>query len=130
VVVILFAATALASTVGVALIFPNRLLDRLWELNRPAEMAFRALGRISGLVLLLIAAGTLTCGVAMLRRRRWAWWFAVVMFALSGGGDLVSFGLARNRLRSAAGVLICSAFLCLLDRDPVRRYFEANDPLP
>ena len=44
----LFAATGIAAVVGTSLIFPNRLLDRLWELNRPGAALFHAVGRIAG----------------------------------------------------------------------------------
>jgi hypothetical protein len=40
----LFAATAIAAVAGVSLLWPNALLDRLWELNKPGAAAFRAFG--------------------------------------------------------------------------------------
>ena len=38
----LFAATAFAAVAGVWLIWPNALLDRLWELNKPGAAAVDA----------------------------------------------------------------------------------------
>jgi hypothetical protein len=100
----LFAATAIAAVVGFSLIWPNALLDRLWELNKPGAAAFRALGgRISGTALLLLGAGTLAAGIGLLERKRWAWWFAVVLVhdrwrggRGEPGGD---WRLAEKRLR-------------------------------
>jgi hypothetical protein len=40
----LFNATGIAFIVGTSLLFPNPLMERLWELNKPAEPAFRAMG--------------------------------------------------------------------------------------
>ena len=122
----LFAATAIAAVVGASLLFPNTLLDRLWQLNKPGAAAFRALGRISGILLLLLGAGTCAAAVGLLQRKKWAWWFALVLFAISGSGDVVSFIVTADWLRSAAGVVICSAFLYSLSRCRVRRYFKRN----
>jgi hypothetical protein len=52
--VFLLAATLIAALVGTSLLFPGTFLDRIWELNKPAYEAFEALGRISGVVLLLM----------------------------------------------------------------------------
>ncbi len=43
-----FAATGVAVVVGVSLFFANRLMDHLWELNRPGEALFRSMGRLPG----------------------------------------------------------------------------------
>jgi hypothetical protein len=122
----LFAAAAIAAVVGGSLLFPNPLLDRLWELNRPGAAAVRSLGRISGILLLLLGAGTFAAAAGLLQRKRWAWWFAVVLFAIDASGDLVSLVVTGDWLRSAAGVVISSAFLYSLSRYPVRRYFQPD----
>jgi hypothetical protein len=126
----LFAATAIAVIVSVSLLSRCPFLDRLWELNSPAEGAFRAHSTVFGLLLLLLSASTFASGVGLLRQRRWAWWFAVVLFTTNGAGDLVSVGITGDWIRSASGVLICSAFLYLLVRAPVRRYFRDNFTRP
>lgn len=115
---------------GVSLLFPNPWLDQLWTLNKPAEAGFRAFGRISGIFLLLLGAGTFACALGLLRRKNWAWWFAVVLFAINGSGDVVSFAVTGDWLRSAAGVAICSAFLYSLIRYPVRRYLKHRGSPP
>jgi hypothetical protein len=121
----LFAATAIAAVVGVSLLWPNALLDRLWELNKPGAAAFRALGRrTSGTALLLLGAGTLAAGIGLLERKRWAWWFAVVLFTIDGAGDVVSLLVTGDWLKSASGMVICSAFLYALSRSRVRSYFQ------
>jgi len=122
----LLAATGVAAIVGVSLLFPNRLLDRLWELNKPAEAAFHTHESVSGIFLLLLAVSMFASGVALLHRRRWAWWFAMVLFTINAAGDVVSFAVTGDWLRSASGVMICSAFLYYLSRRRVRRYFKPD----
>jgi len=68
----LFAAAAIAAVVGASLLFPNALLDRLWELNKPAAAGFRALGRIAGVLLLLLGGATLAAAFGLLQRKMWA----------------------------------------------------------
>lgn len=119
----LFAATVIALVVAVSLLFPNALLDRLWELNKPGAAVFRALGRVSGLFLPALGAGTFAAAFGLLHGRPWAWWFAVVLFAIDGCGDAIGWFLTGDWLRSASGVAISSAFLYALSRPRVRRYF-------
>lgn len=120
----LFAATAVAVVVGCSLLFPGTLLDRLWDLNKPGEAAFRALGRAAGVLLLVQGAASLAGALGLLRHRNWAWWLAVVLFATTAAGDATGLVVAGHWLRSASGILISSAFLYALTRRPVRRYFR------
>jgi uncharacterized membrane protein (DUF2068 family) len=119
----LFAATAIAVVVAISLLFPNPLLDRLWELNKPGEAAFRAMGRFAGVPLLALAVAMALAGRGLLRSRRWAWWFAVVLFIVNGCGDIVGFFATRDWLRSGSGVAVAAAFAIALTRSRVRRYF-------
>ena len=119
----LFAATVIALVVGVSVLFPNRLLDRLWELNKPGAAAFRAIGRASGVFLLALGIGTAAAGLGLLRRRRWAWWFAIVLFTVNGCGDVVGLVATRDWLRSGSGVAVAAAFVYALTRPRVRSYF-------
>ena len=119
----LFAATAIAAVVGVSLLFPNPLLDRLWELNKPGAAAFRAMGRAAGLLLLALAVGTAAAGRGLLHGRRWAWWFSIALFTINGFGDLIGLFVTRDWLRSGSGVAVAAAFVAALARPGVRRYF-------
>jgi lysylphosphatidylglycerol synthetase-like protein (DUF2156 family) len=120
----LFAAAAIAAVVGCSLLFPGTLLDRLWDLNKPGAAAFHVLGRISAILVLLLGAATSAAALGLLRGRNWAWWFAMVLFAVDACGDVVSFAARGDWVRSASGVAISSAFLYSLIRPPVRRYFK------
>jgi len=120
--VFLFAATGIAALVGWGVLFPNRLMDRLWEWNKAGAAAFRAAGRIAGVFLLVLAGGTLAAGAGLIRGKRWAWRFAVALFAVNGLGDLASVIVTGDWVRGASGVAVCSVFLYALARGSVRRY--------
>jgi len=109
--------------VGTALLVPGRLLNALATLNPRGMAAFEALGRASGVLLLAVGAGTAAVGVGLLRRRRWAWWLAIALFAVDACGDLVTGFVTREWVRALAGVAISSAFLVALSRPGVRGYF-------
>jgi uncharacterized membrane protein (DUF2068 family) len=120
----LFAATVIAVTVGVSLLFPNPVMDRLWRLNPAGAVAFHAVGRISGFFLLALGVGTFVSAWGLVRGRKWAWWFSVSLFALNAAGDLVSFFATHEALRSISGMVISFVFIYCLTRPPVRRYFH------
>jgi hypothetical protein len=97
--------------------------DRLWELNKPGAALFRAIGWPAGVFLPALAVGTCAPAFALLRRKRWVWWFAVVLFTIDTCGNLVTFLMTGDALRSISGAVISAAFLwCLVGRR-TRRYF-------
>jgi len=118
----LFVATVIAAVVGISLLFPNRLMDRLWELNKPGAALFRSIGRLSGLSLLALGVATASAARGLLRRKQWAWWFAIILFVIDGSGDVVSFFVTGDWLKSIAGIAVTSAFLYFLCQRNVRQY--------
>jgi lysylphosphatidylglycerol synthetase-like protein (DUF2156 family) len=120
----LFVAAAIAAVVGTSLIFPNRFLERLWELNRPASAVFHAVGRLAGVLLLALGVGTATAATGLLRRRKWAWWFAVLLFVIDGCGDVVALFITGDLFKGAFGVAVSATFLYFLTRPRVRWYFS------
>jgi hypothetical protein len=120
----LFAAAGIAVIIGASLLFPNRLADRLWELNKPGAALFRSFGWISGIFLLLVGAGSCAGAIGMLRRKKWAWWFAVGLFTIDGAGDMISLLMTGDWPRSVSGAAISFGFLYVLCRRRVRAYFE------
>jgi formate-dependent nitrite reductase membrane component NrfD len=120
----LFLATVAAAIVGVSLLFPNPLLDCMWELNQPAAAAFRSMGRTAGVLLLLLGTVTLASAIGLLRRKRWAWWIAVALFAMNVAGDAVSLIVLKDRLRGASGLAVAGSLLWTLLRPTVKNYFR------
>lgn len=121
----LLAATFIALATGISLVHPGTALDRLWQLNPRAHAAFAPLGRLAGALLLLLACITAATSIGLLRRRRWAWLFAIAIFAANGLGDLTSL-LFRDRMKGAAGVFIAGVFLFLLLRPRMRSFFSRS----
>jgi hypothetical protein len=119
----LFAATIVAFITGESLLFPNRLLDYMWRFNPEGAALFHSVGRASGLFLLALGVGTAFAALGLLRGRRSAWWFGVVLFAVDVGGNIVSYFLTHEALRSAIGAIISATFLLFLCLHPARDYF-------
>ncbi len=118
----LFFATVVAFFVGGSLLFPNPLMYRLWELNRPGETLFVSIRGPASLFLIALGIGTCAAGFGLLRRKRWAWWFAVVLFGVNIAGDIVSFFVLRDILRMVVGVVVSGLFVMLLMGPGVRRW--------
>jgi hypothetical protein len=126
----LFFATIIAFVVGVSLLFPNRLLDRLWKLNPEGAILFHSIGPVSGVFLLALAMGTLAAARGLLAGRRWAWRFSVALFAIDALGNIVSFFLIHDALRALTGAIISSTFLIALCGRAARRYFLRQELTP
>jgi hypothetical protein len=123
----LFAATVLALIVGISLLFPNRMLTSLWKLNPEGAVLFRTIGPLSGVFLLLLSVCTFAVARGLLRGRRWAWSFSVVIFTIDACGNVVSCFLTHDVFRTIVGALISSIFLCALCLSGVRHYFFARN---
>ena len=119
----LFVATIIAFITGESLLFPNALLDKLWKLNPEGAALFHSIGRLSGLFLLVLGVGTFFAALGLLRGQAWAWWFGVFLFAVDACGNIVSYFLTHDALRSLTGAIISATFLFFLSRDSVRGYF-------
>lgn len=95
----------------------------MWEFNQPGAVVFHHIGPGGGFFLLLLGCATFLAALALLRGRLWAWWFAVVLFAVDAIGDVVSYFLTHDPLRTLGGAVISSIFLLSLCRPQVRAYF-------
>lgn len=123
----LFFATFIALFVGNSLLFPNPLMYRLWELNRPGETVFVSIRGPAALFLIALGLATCAAAIGLLRGRRWAWWFAVALFAVDACGDVVSFFVTHEVLRTVVGLAVSGIFLALLLGRGVRGwFFEAS----
>src|SRR5512146_1682448 len=122
----LFLAMAIAMFVGGSILFPNALMDRMWEWNKPGRALFRTIGKPAGAFLLALAVGTCAAGVGLLKRQRWAWWFAVVLFVVDASGDAISVLVTGEVLRSVVGVMVSGVFLSMLLKRGTREYFFAK----
>jgi hypothetical protein len=92
----------------------------LWKFNRGL---FHSIGRLSGMFLLALGVGMFFAALGLLRRQQWAWCFGVVLFAIDACGNIVSYFLTHDALRSLTGAIVSATFLFFLCRDSVRGYF-------
>ena len=128
--VALFLAAGASCVTGISLLFPHSILSHIWELNRPAYIAFARLGRFPGL--LLLALGALCCVIAigLLRKKRWAWWAAVFLFSVHCLGDLVTVVFYGDVVKGGSGIVIASLFLFCLMMPTTRQYFDIRRGVP
>ena len=93
----------------------------MWNLNPEAYETFHRLGWIAEVLLFGLGCLSVVTGLGLLKRKRWAWWFAIVGLAGNGAGDLISMILTHEIVRFGSGVLIVAGFVFLLALPPVRR---------
>jgi hypothetical protein len=125
--VALFFATTISCLTGISLLFPNPVLSRIWELNRPAYVAFAPWGKLVGALLLALGVFCSAAALGLLQRKRWAWWASVVVFGINGLGDLLTLVSRRDLVKGSAGVLVTSLFLFCLMIPATRRHFNASN---
>jgi hypothetical protein len=84
-----FVGAAFALTVGFTLLVPGTAVDRIWAMKAGSRAPFEAIGAW-GIVLMALLAGVLVvASVGLLRRWRWARWFAVLLLAVNVVPDIV-----------------------------------------
>jgi len=125
--VALFFATTMSCLAGISLLFPNPVLSRIWELNRPAYVAFAPWGELVGALLLALGLFCAAATLGLLQRKRWAWWAAVILFGINGLGDLLTLLSGRDVVKGGAGVLAASLFLFGLMIPATRWHFDVRD---
>jgi len=120
----LFAAAAISFVVGVSLLYPFPWSDSLWQLNPTAASSLRPIGKPLAAGLMLLGGALAAAVMGLLRHRPWAWYFAVIVVAMNGAGDIVSFSFTRDWLHSGSGIAVAGVFLFVLTRPSVRRDFR------
>lgn len=116
-----FLAALVAALTNLALLFPSPMWMPMWNLNPDAYESFHHLGWIAVLGLFCLACVSAMTGAGLLLHKRWAWWIALIMFAMNGAGDVISLLRTHELARFGSGVLIAAGFILLLVLPPVRR---------
>ena len=76
--------------------------------------------------MLVIGAVACAAAVGLVQGKKWAWWLAVVLFAINGCADVVGLVVAGSWVRSGSGLVICAVFLYALSRLRVRCFFKQD----
>jgi len=121
--IFLFFGATMASLAGTTLIWRGTALDRVWVLNAGAYRQLAPLGRIVGVLFLVLSATLAVAGTGWFRRRLWGWRLAVGIIATQVLGDLVNF-LMGDFVRGGIGFTIAGALLFYLLRPEVRAAFK------
>ena len=120
--IFLFFGATMAALAGTTLIWRGTALDRVWVLNATAYRQLAPLGRIVGILFLVLSATLAAAGTGWFRRRLWGWRLAVGIIATQVLGDLVNF-LMGDFVRGGTGIAIAGALLLYLLRPEVRAAF-------
>jgi hypothetical protein len=69
--IFLFFGATMAALAGTTLVFPGTILDRVWALNPMAYRQLAPVGRIAGMLFLLLSVSMAVAGTGWFRRRYW-----------------------------------------------------------
>src|SRR5450755_3710928 len=100
--VFFFFGAVMSFLAGTTLIWQGTRPDHMWALNAPAFKELSPLGKLRGILFLVLSAALAAAGVGWFGRRLWGWRLAVVFIATQVLGDLVSIFLGHF-VRGAAG---------------------------
>jgi len=120
--IFLFFGASMASLAATTLLWRGTTLDRLWTLNPTAYKQLTPLGRIVGILFLVLGAALITAGIGWFRRRLWGWRVAVVIISTQVLGDVVNC-VRGDWLRGGTGVIIAGALLLFLLQPRIRAGF-------
>ena len=120
--IFLFFGASMACLAATTLLWRGTALDCLWKLNPTAYKQVAPLGRIVGILFLVLGAALITAGVGWFRRRLWGWRLAVVIVSTQVLGDVVNC-VRGDWLRGGTGVIIAGGLLLFLLRSKIRAAF-------
>jgi hypothetical protein len=120
--VFLFFGATMAALAGMALLWRDTFLARIWELNVSAYNQLAPLGAPVGIAFLLLSAALAVAGTGWFLRRRWGWLLTVAIIATQVLGNLVN-AIRGDLLKAGAGFLIAAALLIYLLRPRVKATF-------
>jgi hypothetical protein len=97
----------------VALLFPGGALDRIWQLNPDAHVAFQQIGRLSILLMIVVGSACALAAIGLVTRARWGVPLALGILLVNLVGDLLN-AFVRHDLRTLIGLPIGGAMIAYL----------------
>jgi multisubunit Na+/H+ antiporter MnhF subunit len=127
---IFFIAGALISFLSfVSLLFPNSVLEPMWQLNPRARDAFAYIGKWSLVLMGVVCIACTLSAIGLWRGRRWGYRLAFSILTINLIGDLTNAILGIEK-RAAIGVPIALAILVYLRTKRVKEFFEGRGLKP
>jgi hypothetical protein len=120
--IFLFFGAIMASLAATTLLWRGTALDRVWALNPIAYKQLAPLGRMVGILFVLLGTALATAGIGWFRRRLWGWRLAVAIIATQVLGDVVNC-VRGDWLRGGTSVIIAGALLVFLLQPKIRATF-------
>jgi hypothetical protein len=120
--IFLFFGAIMASLAATTLLRPGTALDRLWALNPTARGQLASVGRLAGLLFLLLGVALAAAGIGWFRRQLWGWRLAIVIIVTQILGDVLNC-IRGDWLRGVTGVIIAGALLLFLLQPRIRATF-------
>ncbi|SRR6266851_6620872 len=124
-----FVAVFFALYAGVTVSWPGTVLDWLWALNPHGHAGLLALGRFMGVPFFLLAVALIIIGVGWLRRRKWAWYSAIIGIPLNMMAD-IGRGVTGEWQAGVIGILAGGLALALIAHPGMRKQFESRNTQP
>jgi len=127
IVVFLFLGTCGALIGGIALIFPGTPLDALWKMKNSNAAQITSMAKFLGPFLIVIACVLLASAIGLIKRQRWAWSAALVLFVVNGIADATRI-FQNEATDGLIGVVAAGFFITLLVIGRRSGYFEEEEP--
>src|SRR5205823_5296058 len=109
-----FGACMCALTIWL-LLFPGSALDSLWRLNPDVHAAFRRIGELAILLMVIVGVACALAAIGLARNAKWGRWLGILILAVNLVGDLTNT-LVRHDPRTLIGVPIAGAIIFYLAR--------------
>lgn len=93
-----------------------------WAVNPTGHAGLLSLGPVAIVGMAALSVTMVVTAVGLLKRRRWAWWVAVVGLAVNATGDLAT-AIATGETQTLIGVPVAGLIVWWLTRREVRSRF-------
>ena len=124
--VFLCAATGITVVAAISLLFPNSLLEPIWQLNPRPRIALGAIGIWAPLLFFVVAFACATSAIGLWRGARWGYWIAIAILIINMLGNLINVILGTER-KAIIGIPIVVLILSYLSSRKVRWFFTERD---
>jgi hypothetical protein len=125
--IFLLFGSVIACLAGFTLVWPGTGLDRMWRLNPRAYGEIAPLGRIVGILFLLLGCTLAVASIGWFRLRIWGWRLGVAIIATQVLGNAANI-FRRHFVEGGVGLVIAGALLLYLLRKEVKGVFESARP--